>query len=141
MVRSYLRSLLSETSTTQEVDTCSLRWIAAGKGRQVERAKELRRLKKKKKEFLAHVCCQGSFHYGNRCCSSLFAICGNEIYIALARRVAITLGYEELGSNLCPRGPEARSSEFRVLLSMEIPMQDGSPHIGVSAITRGVLTP
>lgn len=50
MVRSHLRSLLSETSTTQEVDTCSLRWIAAGKGRQVERAKELRRLKKKKKK-------------------------------------------------------------------------------------------
>lgn len=50
MVRSYLRSLLSETSTTQEVDICSLRWIAAGKGRQVERAKELRRLKKKKKK-------------------------------------------------------------------------------------------
>ena len=48
MVRSHLRSPLSETSTTQEVDTCSLRWIAAGKGRQVERAKELRRLKKKK---------------------------------------------------------------------------------------------
>lgn len=55
MVRSYLRSLLSETSTTQEVDTCSLRWIAAGKGRQVERAKELRRLKKKKNSWLMSV--------------------------------------------------------------------------------------
>lgn len=97
--------------------------------------------KKKKKEFLARVCCQGCFHYGNRCSSSLFAICGNEVYTALARRVTITLGYEELGSNLCPRGPEARSSEFRVLLSMEIPMQDGSPCMGVLPIKWGVLTP
>lgn len=55
MVRSHLRSLLSETSTTQEVDTCSWRWIAAGKGRQVERAKELRRLKKKKNSWLMSV--------------------------------------------------------------------------------------
>lgn len=39
MVRSPLRSPLSETSATQEVDACSLGWIAAGKGRQVEREK------------------------------------------------------------------------------------------------------
>lgn len=106
--------------------------------------KELRKLKKKKNQppnwILGSFCCQGSFHYGNRCCSSLFAVCGNGVYTALARKVEITLGYEELGSNLYLSGPEYRSSESRwSTRSIEVPGQNVGPCTGVSAITWGIL--
>lgn len=137
MVRSHLRSPLSETTATQEVDTCSLRWIAAGKGgKRTEKTQ-----KKKKNSWLVSVAKVAFTMETDVVVHYLQSVGMKSIYTALARRVAITLGYEELGSNLCPRGPEARPSELRVLLSMEIPMQDGSPCTGVSAITRDVLTP
>lgn len=87
-----------------EVNCCREGW-AGWVGKRTEKTPKI--------WILGSFCCQGSFHYGNKCWSSLFAISGNGLYTASARRVEITLGYEELGSNLYPRGPEYRFSESR----------------------------
>lgn len=74
--------------------------------------------------------------------SSLFAVGGNGVYTASTRRVEITLGYEELGSSLYPRGPEYRFSESRwSALSMGSPVQNGSTSLyrdkGIATILLG----